>query len=524
MEDNPITLIPYSDDLIRTLEDLSKQVEPSMRAGASISNREWRELTDVTAQLIEEGTANNRLTSHPYQKIRRRSWTIDPAVDDSLRRQTVLVTGAAGEIGRLLTLRLAGYCPRRLILVDQSAELGNFSATVRKEFANTELVDCRADIASEPDQEALFEQYQPHVVFHLAAQREPQKSESLVRETILTNIRGTEVLARMADAHRVSRFIHASTGKCRFLFEKRVYPASKKLAEVMVKLVADESETSFSVVRFHHVVDNSIVERTFQSQADRDAAVTPHLPPDRMQHGQSAQEAVAMLLNAGVKGRNAEVFGSTHQTDYFSVLDLALFTIKQSGKRLPVIFTTPRKDEGYHYREFYGTRLQGSPVTHSFNLLETSVPKITASLNLIMAPFPDFEPGPIRSGIRQLLDSAAHGRPTADELKGHLFRVLFEFAQDVCSRASTALLSKSLVQGVNPKEMPSVQDYEPHQETIALLIGGLLDRNQEEFDPAETAGLSETLEHLCALLENLTPHPNLKAKARELATRITPID
>src|SRR5262249_49943348 len=152
------------------------------------------------------------------------------------------------------------------------------------------------NIISERELRAVFEEYRPQVVFHLAAEREPGRAEKSVRDAILTNIRGTENACRSATDFGAERFVHASTGKCRFLYEDRVYPATKKFAEVIAKTIADSCHgTRFSLVRFHHVVDNSIVERRFRDQIARGQPLNVHLPPDRRKHGQSLEEAVAML-------------------------------------------------------------------------------------------------------------------------------------------------------------------------------------------------------------------------------------
>jgi len=72
------------------------------------------------------------------------------------------------------------------------------------------------------------------------------------------------------------------------------------------------------MVRIHHVVEKQHSRGKVPSRTARPPSLTPHLPPDRRQHGQSVLEAVAMLVNAGLHGEDAELFGSTRQMEYFS--------------------------------------------------------------------------------------------------------------------------------------------------------------------------------------------------------------
>ena len=46
--------------------------------------------------------------------------THNPAVSDSVRDRTVMITGAAGSIGSEITRQIAGMKPGRIVLVDQA--------------------------------------------------------------------------------------------------------------------------------------------------------------------------------------------------------------------------------------------------------------------------------------------------------------------------------------------------------------------------------------------------------------------
>ena len=83
----------------------------------------------------------------------------------------------------------------------------------------------------------------------------------------------------------------------RLAFDCRRGRGTKKFAEAVVKTLADSSAgTRFSLVRFHHIVDNSIVERTFREQIAVGKPLTVHLAPGRrlcQDHGRRSEESEA---------------------------------------------------------------------------------------------------------------------------------------------------------------------------------------------------------------------------------------
>jgi nucleoside-diphosphate-sugar epimerase len=479
MNRSPTTVQLLVDEIVR----LSRSVEDEIRETGSISGPRFAEMEQATRQLILEKDRLGELKD-PYETIMNRSVSVSPEVCTYLTGKRILVTGAAGEIGSGLCDRLAGYDPSLIILVDRDQNgLARVQARLADHSRHVTVESCLADVASRDEFGSIFDPVRPHVVFHLAAEREPGRAEASVRDAILTNIRGTENAARCAALSGIERFIHASTGKCRFLYEDRVYPATKKFAEVMIKIVADETPgTRFSLVRFHHVVDNSIVERRFRDQIARGEPLTVHLPPDRMKHGQSLAEAVAMLLNAGLVGERGEVFGSTRQMDYFTVLDLALYLIKNAEARLPIRFTEPSKSEGYEIEEFAGTRRSPDEqnLTHSFNTIETTDWQVLEKLGLIVTPFPDFDQANALSLAHDVLNFTAEGDRTGDDMKQMLYGNLFQFAEDVYRRAPAHLLVDALTRGVESDIDTHRRDVERHAATFKLLLKGLAGRPPEE--------------------------------------------
>jgi FlaA1/EpsC-like NDP-sugar epimerase len=483
MNSSPATIQHLIGEIVR----LSRSVEDEIRMSGSISGPRFAEMEQATRQLILEKDRLGQLND-PYETIMNRPVSVSPEVCTYLTGKRILVTGAAGEIGCGLCDHLVGYDPSLIVLVDRDRNgLSRVQSRLTDRSPHASIEPCLADVASLDEIGSILDRHRPHVVFHLAAEREPGRAEASVRDAILTNMRGTENAACCAASAGVERFIHASTGKCRFLYENRVYPATKKFAEVIIKIVADEAPgTRFSMVRFHHVVDNSIVKRRFREQIARGEPLTVHLPPNRKKHGQSLAEAVAMLLNAGLVGERGEVFGSTRQMDYFSVLDLALYLLKIAQARLPIRFTEPSKSEGYELEEFAGTRQSPDEqnVTHSFNTIETANYDVIDHLDLVRTQSPEFDRENALALAHDVLKFVTEEARTADEMKQRLFANLFQFAEDVYRRAPCHLVVDSLTRGLEAYLRSDRQAIEDHSATITLMLQALADRPLGEI-PAD---------------------------------------
>lgn len=131
--------------------------------------------------------------------------------------KTILVTGGAGFIGsHLVRLLVHKYPQYRIVNLDMLTYAGNLENLQDVEgAANYTFV--KADIVSEAEVEAVFAEYQPDGVIHLAAESHVDRSIDAPMEFVMTNVIGTVNLlnaARKAWAGRESdavRFYHVST-------------------------------------------------------------------------------------------------------------------------------------------------------------------------------------------------------------------------------------------------------------------------------------------------------------------------
>jgi FlaA1/EpsC-like NDP-sugar epimerase len=255
------------------------------------------------------------------------------AVASLVQDKVVLVTGAGGSIGSELCRQLAGYNPRRLLLVEQAeGSLFLIEMELNESGFQHRSVPLVADILDLPRMEAIFTRYAPQIVFHAAAHKHVYMMERQPGEAVKNNTIGTRQLAELASARGVESFVFISTDKA--INPTSVMGASKRLAEIHLQALQYRpgNGTRFIAVRFGNVLGSSgSVIPIFKKQiADGGPVTVTH--PDVTRYFMTIPEAVGLVLQTAVMGRGGEIF-VLNMGKPVRIVDLARQLIELSGLR-----------------------------------------------------------------------------------------------------------------------------------------------------------------------------------------------
>ncbi|MEO8590065.1 MAG: nucleoside-diphosphate sugar epimerase/dehydratase [Flavobacteriales bacterium] len=315
---------------------------------------------------------NGQLSAGQIQEVRiedllgRAVIHLDQAEVQSLfRGKRVLVTGAAGSIGSELVRQLAELGTERLVLVD-IAESGLYDVEMELigKGRDSGMHAIVADVRDRQRMERLFVEHRPQVVFHAAAYKHVPLMEAQPAEAVHTNVMGTRIMAELATAHTVERFVLISTDKA--VNPTSVMGASKRVAEMVVSCVQSASKTAFVTTRFGNVLGSSgSVIPLFRKQIAAGGPVTV-THPEVTRFFMTIPEACRLVLEAAAMGRGGEIY-VFDMGQPVRIADLADKMIRLSGKEpgtdIAISYTGLRPGEKL-YEELLATSENTLPTHH----------------------------------------------------------------------------------------------------------------------------------------------------------------
>jgi len=212
----------------------------------------------------------------------------------------VLLTGAGGSIGQELATQLASMQPSRLILLDRSEGALFLTEKLLLDSGMNVSIETRVvDVQDKQQLEAVFEAFEPSIVYHAAAHKHVGMMERQPMEAFLNNALATYEFAKLAVKHSVRNFCLISTDKA--VYPTSVMGATKRLAELAIQVLIAQrqcGETDFSIVRFGNVIGSSgSVIPIFEKQIDQGGPVTV-TDPAMTRFFMTIPEAVGLVLQA----------------------------------------------------------------------------------------------------------------------------------------------------------------------------------------------------------------------------------
>ena len=251
-----------------------------------------------------------------------------------IRGRKVLVSGAAGSIGREVARQVAQLQPEFLVGVDvNESDLFDLQIELKNLMPGVPFIPIVASITNRRRLDAIFSEFSPHIVFHAAAYKHVPMMEQYPLEAIWANALGSYEMAKASADYGVDRFVLVSTDKA--VRPSSVMGATKRLAEIVTRAVADETGLSVCAVRFGNVLGSrGSVIPTFEKQIARGGPIT--ITDVRMKRFfMTIPEAAGLIIQAGAFG-DENVIYMLDMGEEVSIKELAERIIRLHGLRVGV--------------------------------------------------------------------------------------------------------------------------------------------------------------------------------------------
>ncbi|WP_028392023.1 polysaccharide biosynthesis protein [Bacillus cihuensis] len=252
------------------------------------------------------------------------------SISEYVTGKTILVTGAGGSIGSEICRQICRFSPEKIILLGHGENsIYQIDMELRKLFSDhIEIVPVIADIQ---DRERIFDvmdNYKPDVVYHAAAHKHVPLMENNPREAVKNNIFGTKNVAEAADTYGVGTFVMISSDKA--VNPTNVMGATKRIAEMVIQQLNQQSRTRFVAVRFGNVLGSrGSVIPLFKKQILVGGPVTV-THPDMTRYFMTIPEASRLVIQAGSLAGGGELF-VLDMGEPVKIVDLASNLIQLSG-------------------------------------------------------------------------------------------------------------------------------------------------------------------------------------------------
>lgn len=291
-------------------------------------------------------------------------------IRNQVEDKVIMVTGAAGSIGREIVIQLTNFNPSLIILFDQAeSSMYDLCLELDEKYKFKKYKYIIGDITNYQRLNYIISRYKPQVIYHAAAYKHVPVMENNPSEAVITNIYGTKILADLASKYEIERFVLISTDKA--VNPTSVMGASKRIAEIYCQALGKVSKTKFITTRFGNVLGSvgSVIPR-FQSQIEKGGPITV-THPEITRFFMTIPEACQLVLEAGAMGNGNEIF-IFDMGKPVKIVDLAHKMIKlaglQEGKDIEITFTGLRPGEKIH-EELFNQKENTIPTYHPLILI-----------------------------------------------------------------------------------------------------------------------------------------------------------
>ncbi|RSK38707.1 polysaccharide biosynthesis protein [Mangrovimonas spongiae] len=282
---------------------------------------------------------NNHKTSHLIKNITIKDLLEVSPINQSPERlnkvyqnMTILITGAAGSVGRELVKQLIPFKFKQLILIDNvESALYNLQQELFLDHRN-DITFIISDIRDNLKLKTVFNTYKPNIVFHAAAYKHVPLMEQNPYEAVKVNVLGTKNLINNAVEFNADKFILISTDKA--VNPTSIMGATKRIAEMLLGYQKRNRKTTFITTRFGNLLgSNGSIIPLFKKQIENGGPLTiTHKNMSR--YFMSIPEACQLIIEASTMGNNHDTF-LFNMGKPVKIFDLALSMIKLSELKYP---------------------------------------------------------------------------------------------------------------------------------------------------------------------------------------------
>jgi nucleoside-diphosphate-sugar epimerase len=430
-----------------------------------------QKLTELTEELIQLYEGQGRLSDNPLTPSRERSLSLPlDRVAPVIKNKICLITGGLGCVGSALIKELVKFDPKLIVIVD----IRDIGEKVYQVPLNEKIVYEKCSILDFPAISGLFDAYQPQIVFHTAAQRDPGLAESQISLSVKTNVLGTwNLLSKVKQSSSVEQFVFSSTGKASRYYTKEIYSASKKICEMLVDLFSKSCpQKYFSMVRFTHIVDNSLMDIELSTMAKNGEFVAIH-SPGKYVTAQNVKEAAYLMLNGLIyaEREKSKILLVKNLEWPVESLEVALYYLKMSKRKIPIVFIGNPK--GYGEKFFRGQFDWSYPgdLNLLLNVYENRTKEINEAKDIIISSIIPFESSDLLTLVELLQEENSDSRIKEVLIEG--LRKLFIGSLEKVDKGVTLEILKW---GIDPKfllaDKINISDF---GEMVSLMINSLTD-------------------------------------------------
>ena len=268
----------------------------------------------------------------------------------TIRGKSVMITGAAGFIASELARQVFAFGPSTLHLVDvNETGLYDLERDLEVDDDGSKVRIWLCDIADAAQVDTVFSLARPDVVFHAAAYKHIPVMEDHPDAAMRVNVTGTLNVCASANEAGVSKVVFVSTDKA--VNPDNVYGATKRIGELLVTAIGQDSPTTYAAVRFGNVMGSrGSVVPLFLRQIERGGPVLL-TDPETTRFQMAVEEAASLVIQAASFAAQGQIF-ILDMGEPIKTADLAEKMIRlkgmEPGRDIQIVYTGLRAGEKLH--------------------------------------------------------------------------------------------------------------------------------------------------------------------------------